>query len=100
MEAMAHLVGKIIELAMILLVRRTTFRVFLDQHVAAFLDSERMHWQEFPDFVGALILKEISSCLALRTKYRAYKLGREALKRQAEQEEQDRAFCEGTGPQG
>lgn len=49
--------------------------------------------KSFPDFVGALILEEISSCLALRTKYRAYKQ-EEALKRQAEQEEQDRAFCE------
>ena len=65
----------------------------LDQHVAAFLDSKECDGKSFPDFVGALILEEIPSCLALRTKYRAYKQ-EEALKRQAEQEEQDRAFCE------
>ena len=65
----------------------------LDQHVAAFLDSKECDGKSFPDFVGALILEEIPSCLALRTKYRAYKQ-EEALKRQADQEEQDRAFCE------
>lgn len=65
----------------------------LDQHVAVFLDAKESDGKSFPDFVGALILDEIPSCLALRTKYRAYKQ-EEALKRQAEQEEQDRAFCE------
>ena len=56
-------------------------------------DSKECDGKSFPDFVGALILEEIPSCLALRTKYRAYKQ-EETLKRQAEQEEQDRAFCE------
>ena len=65
----------------------------LDQHVAVFLDAKESDGKSFPDFVGALILDEIPACLELRTKHRAYKQ-EEELKWQAEQEKQDRAFCE------
>ena len=92
-EAMAREMKKIIELGNDSARQADYIKSVLDQHVAAFLDSKECDGKSFPDFVGALILEEISSCLALRTKYRAYKQ-EEALKRQAEQEEQDRAFCE------
>ena len=92
-EAMARETEKIIELGNDSARQADYIKSVLDQHVAAFLDSKECDGKSFPDFVGALILEEISSCLALRTKYRAYKQ-EEALKRQAEQEEQDRAFCE------
>ena len=92
-EAMARETEKIIELGNDSARQADYIKSVLDQHVAAFLDSKECDGKSFPDFVGALILEEIPSCLALRTKYRAYKQ-EEALKRQAEQEEQDRAFCE------
>ena len=92
-EAMAREMKKIIELGSDSARQTDYIKSVLDQHVAAFLDSKESDGKSFPDFVGALILEEIPSCLALRTKYRAYKQ-EEALKRQAEQEEQDRAFCE------
>ena len=92
-EAMARETEKIIELGNDSARQADYIKSVLDQHVAAFLDSKECDGKSFPDFVGALILEEIPSCLALRTKYRAYKQ-EESLKRQAEQEEQDRAFCE------
>ena len=92
-EAMARETEKIIELGNDSARQADYIKSVLDQHVAAFLDSKECDGKSFPDFVGALILEEIPSCLVLRTKYRAYKQ-EEALKRQAEQEEQDRAFCE------
>lgn len=92
-EAMARETEKIIELGNDSARQANYIKSVLDQHVAVFLDAKESDGKSFPDFVGALILDEIPSCLALRTKYRAYKQ-EEALKRQAEQEEQDRAFCE------
>ena len=92
-EAMARETEKIIELGNDSARQADYIKSVLDQHVAVFLDAKESDGKSFPDFVGALILDEIPSCLALRTKYRAYKQ-EEALKRQAEQEEQDRAFCE------
>ena len=92
-EAMARETEKIIELGNDSARQADYIKSVLDQHVAVFLDAKESDGKSFPDFVGALILDEIPTCLALRTKYRAYKQ-EEALKRQAEQEEQDRAFCE------
>lgn len=92
-EAMARETEKIIELGNDSARQANYIKSVLDQHVAVFLDAKESDGKSFSDFVGALILDEIPSCLALRTKYRAYKQ-EEALKRQAEQEEQDRAFCE------
>lgn len=83
-EAMARETEKIIELGSDSARQTDYIKSVLDQHVAAFLDSKECDGKSFPDFVGALILEEIPSCLALRTKYRAYKQ-EEALKRQAEQ---------------
>lgn len=92
-EAMACETEKIIELGSDSARQADYIKSVLDQHVAVFLDAKESHGKSFPDFVGALILDEIPTCLALRTKYRAYKQ-EEALKRQAEQEKQDCAFCE------
>ena len=79
-EAMARETEKIIELGNDSARQADYIKSVLDQHVAAFLDSKECDGKSFPDFVGALILEEIPSCLALRTKYRAYKQ-EEALKR-------------------
>ena len=66
-EAMARETEKIIELGNDSARQADYIKSVLDQHVAAFLDSKECDGKSFPDFVGALILEEIPSCLALRT---------------------------------
>lgn len=92
-EAMARETEKIMKFGSDSARQADYIKSVLDQHVAVFLDAKESDGKSFPDFIGALVLDEIPTCLALRMKHRAYKQ-EEALKRQAEQEKQDRAFCE------
>ena len=65
----------------------------LDQHVAVYLEAKDNDGKSFPDFVGALVMDEISNCLDLKVKYRDYRQ-EQNLKRQAEIEADNKEYCD------
>lgn len=65
----------------------------LKRHVSTYRASKESDGDSFPDFIGALVLGEISECRALRLKYQEKQRIRD-LERQAQEEQEDRAFCE------
>lgn len=65
----------------------------LDQHVSIYRAAKESDGDSFPDFVGALVLDELTECRSLKLKYQEKQRIR-GLEQQAKEEQADRAFCE------
>lgn len=65
----------------------------LNRHVSTYRASKESDGDSFPDFIGALVLDEVSECQSLKLKYQEKQRVR-GLERQAKEEQEDRAFCE------
>lgn len=68
-------------------------RIFLQGHIDSYLRAVKNNGDTFPDFIGAVALDELSTCLKLRVKYREKAEVRERAKWEREKAE-DAAFCE------
>lgn len=68
-------------------------RIFLQGHIDSYLRAVKNDGDTFPDFIGAVTLDELSTCLKLRAKYREKAEVRERAKWEREKAE-DAAFCE------
>lgn len=66
----------------------------LGDHVSTYLKSKENGGQTFPDFIGALVMDELSECVKLSAAYRA-KRQAENEAHQAGIEAENKAYCEG-----
>lgn len=66
---------------------------FLNEHVSAYLRSRENGGQTFPDFIGALVMNELSKCVELSAVYRAKQQAEEEARR-TRIEAEDKAYCE------
>lgn len=65
----------------------------LNDHVGAYLKAKENGGQTFPDFIGALVMNELSRCVELSAVYRA-KCEKERAAHAAQVEAEERAYCE------
>lgn len=67
------------------------FRV-LDRQVGTYLASKENGGKTFPDFVGAAVIGDLDTCVALSAAYKARRQEAQAI-RTAEEAEKEKAFC-------
>lgn len=65
----------------------------MDQHVSIYTEARDNGGQSFPDFIGALVLGDLSTCEDLSSKYKAKK-HKEAQERQARAEAEVKVYCD------
>lgn len=68
-------------------------RTFLEDHVDTYFKAKENGGKTFPDFIGALVLDDLTCCVEFSSVYKALKR-EEQLARVARAEEEDKAFCE------
>lgn len=57
-------------------------KAFLDQHVTAYQEAQKNGGETFPDFIGALILDDLSTCQMLSAVHKENRRLKEAARRQ------------------
>lgn len=65
----------------------------LDQHVSIYQKSKENGGESFPDFIGALVLDDLSACEELSSVYKAKRAEKER-ERKVKAEAEERAYCE------
>lgn len=60
----------------------------LDQHVTAYQEAQKNGGETFPDFIGALILDDLSTCQALSVIHKENRRLKEAARRKKQREEE------------
>lgn len=65
----------------------------LNDHAGIYLKAKENGGQTFPDFIGALVMNDLTQCLELSAVHRAKQQAENAAHR-ARAEEEDKAFCE------
>lgn len=68
-------------------------RKILNDHVGIYLKAKENGGQSFPDFIGALVLNDLSSCIELSVVHRTKRQAEDAARR-ARVAKEDKAFCE------
>lgn len=67
-------------------------RIFLDEHVRAYLTAKENGGQTFPDFIGALVMNELPGCVELSAVYKA-KCEAERAIRATQAEAEEKTYC-------
>lgn len=60
----------------------------LNQHIAAYQEAQKNRGETFPDFIGALILDDLSACQTLSAIHKENRRLKEAARRQKQREEE------------